>query len=329
MRKLLLVVAVALGVTACQKDYYLDDLNEAERQIEKLQSINSDLTNRLNADKSTIADLQVDITVLNDELTDAQAVIDSTTNELGQVSIELATTQASLTLAIDEVDSLQIELTTISNELESALASDTMNLELIEELENAIQTLEIRLENAIETQRTVIEYVYIHTTTTVTAPAPEVEDEPAPEVEDEPVQLNQFNMALVDAGFTRDGVTYTSGEFTATEISTDFYDLTHSNGDSWYQINSEELLAIFNSYGTPVAWNGVVIESFTEQDSTGGETVYYLTAGTSFASPPFVQGATLIVNGHELSYVNAVGRVLIVQSPTAGLDLTGQVYYRN
>ena len=157
--KQLLVLAVALvTLTSCQKDYYKDDLDDANDKIAQLESkvagINAELSasialNATQADE--LATLQSDITELTNSLVSTEGLNQDLVAQAEALENELNVINA-------QISALQLELA-------SALDVDTVNLVLIADLNDQIAALE-GLEPAIVTEyitivETIVETVYV------------------------------------------------------------------------------------------------------------------------------------------------------------------------
>ena len=101
MRKTIIIALLAL--TACQKDYYLNDLNEAEALIQTLQGEKNSLSNRINVLNTAITNLNQDNNNLLNDLNDItnnynDAVISAEETDI--LISELETTIDRLTVGI-------------------------------------------------------------------------------------------------------------------------------------------------------------------------------------------------------------------------------------
>ena len=153
MKKLLFLAVLLLA--ACQKDYYLEDLQQAEFEIQQLQSISDAKTDEIN-------NLQEIINTINADLNAAQEHIVAITSDLAEVNKERDLLQIDVDRLVgivvnkeEEIDSLlaqtEVDSLAISNlndevaSLETALANvETIaanRLNRITELENAEPTV--------------------------------------------------------------------------------------------------------------------------------------------------------------------------------------------
>ena len=153
MKKLLFLAVLLLA--ACQKDYYLEDLQQAEFEIQQLQSISDAKTDEIN-------NLQEIINTINADLNAAQEHIVAITSDLAEVNKERDLLQIDVDRLVgivvnkeEEIDSLlaqtEVDSLAIANlndevaSLETALANvETIaanRLDRITELENAEPTV--------------------------------------------------------------------------------------------------------------------------------------------------------------------------------------------
>ncbi|MGI9548833.1 MAG: hypothetical protein ACR2M7_02495 [Bdellovibrionales bacterium] len=106
MKKLLLLGLVVLG-TACQKNYYLDDLNEANETIEQLEI--------------TIADLRIELADANEVVVMQTILLDKAKEDLDNLQAEYTYVNESQSAFIHELNAkIEGYLTTIA-ELEAEL----------------------------------------------------------------------------------------------------------------------------------------------------------------------------------------------------------------
>ena len=123
MKKVLLTLVVALGLTtACQKDYYLQDLNDANARIEALQGQLNDLSVELqksiadnNAKAEELAALETQILDLNIEI-----------EQLVALNLHK---DAQIEGLLEKIDTLSIEIESLNGQI-----ADLQNL-LANELE--------------------------------------------------------------------------------------------------------------------------------------------------------------------------------------------------
>ena len=135
MKKILIIALLAL--TACQKDYYLSDLNEANAQIELLNSERSSLHNQVNNISNELEkEIQNNVAIANwlIDILDSFGV-----SNFGQLHdlVDNSYSQA-------EVNALRNEITALENELK--------NLPSIEELEAyaAVQGFNLEYYHAVD-----------------------------------------------------------------------------------------------------------------------------------------------------------------------------------
>ena len=167
---LTLVTVVLVTLTSCQKDYYLEDLNNANEQIALLERVAqarqitiNELNNKIDIDKQTIAQL-------NGEINSAYATIETLEQlsavQLAQLEItqdELATVKAQLEESIGLVADLTDELNELSALKDSLIAelnaSTEENADLnnrVDDLTAAVSSLEADLEAEKQNIKTIV-----------------------------------------------------------------------------------------------------------------------------------------------------------------------------
>ena len=260
MRKLLLVLTVALGVVACQKDYYLEDLQEAERNIEQLQSINQALTSDLNDQIATnesqaaqLLDLQYTINDLTINIEDLEGVNEDLLSNI--VALDLEITQLN-----DSIADLQIRL---NNAIQATEVSET----LVASLTAQITELEAREPEVIIEYITQVQEVIVYRgggTTIVDRPTLEgftieqLQERIVILQSDMPVNTGQ--QFLLDLGFeTSDLLTYTMGEFTVVDRGGNLFDISNADGTNRVGLSAEQIVSAISSWGWGVAsdWIGI------------------------------------------------------------------------
>ena len=136
MKKIFFIALLALS--ACQKDYYLDDLNAANEEIASLEYQNNQLNQEISGLARKISSFQVEINALNNEVQsneDYISVLQSNAIERDQWISELTIKNDSLISTITYVQSeLALIQDRISNELVSKDEYDRL-LEYIAYLE--------------------------------------------------------------------------------------------------------------------------------------------------------------------------------------------------
>ena len=142
MRNLITIIAIALvTLTSCQKDYYLNDLTDAQAEIERLESLNmqkqrtiAELEDKIATDKQTIAQLnsQIDSALLSiDNLTEVRDA--GLTEELAETRFLLEQEKAIVRDLSDEL----AELNEVRNQLVAELnASNEENADLNNRVDN-------------------------------------------------------------------------------------------------------------------------------------------------------------------------------------------------
>ena len=150
MRVFLTTIAIVLvTLTSCQKDYYLNDLTDAQAEIERLESLNmqkqrtiAELEDKIATDEQTIAQLnsQIDSALLSiDNLTEVR---DGLTEELAETRFLLEQEKAIVRDLSDEL----AELNEVRNQLVAELNAST---EENTDLNNRIDNLNAQV-NSIE-----------------------------------------------------------------------------------------------------------------------------------------------------------------------------------
>ncbi len=148
MKNLLLLFTVGALFIACQKDYYLEDLQNAESQIERLNSTVSDLNSKLNDANADITSLNSEVAGLLQDLTIANSTIESLEGDKQGLTDEVAVLEAEAMALVDNIESL-------SSELANANQSSADTIEGLEDtivdLEAEILSLNIRV-NDLQSQ---------------------------------------------------------------------------------------------------------------------------------------------------------------------------------
>ena len=131
MKKLLFLAVLLLA--ACQKDYYLEDLQQAEFEIQQLQSISDAKTDEIN-------NLQEIINTINADLNAAQEHIVAITSDLAEVNKERDLLQI-------DVDRLVGIVVNKEEEIDSLLAQAEVDSLAISNLNDEVASLETALAN--------------------------------------------------------------------------------------------------------------------------------------------------------------------------------------
>ena len=147
MRNLMSVLVVfVLVLTSCQKDYYLDDLNDAQAEIERLESINeakaqtiAELENSIANDKVTIAELNADINGLFNDLESLEGLNGEQAEEIAGLKAQL---EESLAYVVDLTD----ELNELIAERDELVAQSVVDQSRLDALVRIISSLEDDLE---------------------------------------------------------------------------------------------------------------------------------------------------------------------------------------
>lgn len=167
MRRFLLMFVVILGIAACQKEDFADELAAAEleiaqqeRQIANLQQEINDLTSELNTANNTIADLEVKV----DEIEDLNLNIEELNQEIADLEAQIA----ALSGNEDAIAALHAQIAS----LQAALDAVEAEVEIIEvEVPTYITITEVVTVTLVETV-TVTETIYITNTVTITIEVP-------------------------------------------------------------------------------------------------------------------------------------------------------------
>ncbi len=131
MRRLLLITILLL--TACQKDYYLEDLNEANKQIELLTSQKNDALDRVD--------------LLEDNLQQERASVSELLNIKEIYEIQFQDLVDELNGLVNHIDTLETTISNLELELQNLNEDSLSNIEdlnsQISALEDEIASLEI------------------------------------------------------------------------------------------------------------------------------------------------------------------------------------------
>ena len=112
MKNFILILLLAVGFTACQKDYYLDDLREAEQTIEGLEGQIAQLTSELSTSNANNLQLTNDLAAAHQtigDLTDALTNLSNEYADLQEVALDLGLTIEELLAIIEELQSRLID----------------------------------------------------------------------------------------------------------------------------------------------------------------------------------------------------------------------------
>ena len=109
MKKILLLL---LLTTACQKDYYLSDLQEAEATIERLNNSNSTLQSQLNELNNQVSTLRFENTNLQSENTIQTQQISDLQSQINQLQSDLQNSIVSLEQAQSIINELEEQIRT-------------------------------------------------------------------------------------------------------------------------------------------------------------------------------------------------------------------------
>ena len=165
MRKSILLIAGLIAMTSCQKDYYLDDLNDAEAQINYLNNVVRNLESQINTLEAQANADAIHIADLTESLRIARLSIRNLTNAntaLGEQitahETEIARLLALLAELNDQLDELRSELVTMRSNADASQ-------EEINRLSTQIVNLETTIDNfvpeIIEVIREVETIVYV------------------------------------------------------------------------------------------------------------------------------------------------------------------------
>ena len=169
MKKLLLLTIL---LVSCQKDYYLEDLNEAEALIQSLQNDKGTLYQEINNLNTSLTNSITEGQELNNTILDLEATMiaanevhEGVLADYNQLVIDIETTTESLTLSQLDVASLRDHIANI----------DEVTAELTQE--NRALTAQVQLQQSVlaaqyaELQALIDKYEpVVQPTTTVTAP---------------------------------------------------------------------------------------------------------------------------------------------------------------
>ena len=109
MRNLLLLLSIVM-MSACQKDFYLEDLNDALGRIDVLETQNRNLEGRISTLQGEATQLQSQLSALGAENAELEAEINSLNNLIAQVQNDYNNAVISLAEANARIDELEDEL---------------------------------------------------------------------------------------------------------------------------------------------------------------------------------------------------------------------------
>ena len=154
-----LLLSTVLIMASCQKDYYLEDLNDANAQIEVLESTIQSLLAQGDVDaeeiktlNNQIIDLENNLDIINQELIDQNLINDDLQAIIDGYMIELEDNAILIEELKAEIIELQKELATQGSDMTKYI--------------NEIADLEDALAEAKANVRTIIEYVEVIVTET-------------------------------------------------------------------------------------------------------------------------------------------------------------------
>ena len=221
MKNIITITLVALvTLTACQKDYYLEDLESAQAQIEMLEGRIDNLIAQGKQDELEMNELNVLILNLQDGI-DAITIELQVSNRLTQeLSDKIDDLSTQLDNSKNEVVDLLNEIHGLNNDLEAGKVTQDNYLVIITELEEALELEKLNV-------KTITEYVeVIVTQTQVITKIVEVEVEV--EVEADPI-IQQVIVEVEVPSFTN--------QLILTPIEGDAkyaYEVTYDGEDSSY-----------------------------------------------------------------------------------------------
>ena len=153
MRVFLTTIAIVLvTLTSCQKDYYLNDLTDAQAEIERLESLNmqkqntiAELEENIAEDKQLIADLNSEINGLYNDVESLEGLNSEQVEQIAGLKLQLEETLSFVADLTDELNELIIERDELVAELN---ASNDENVDLtnrVSNLQGQITSLKIDL----------------------------------------------------------------------------------------------------------------------------------------------------------------------------------------
>ena len=216
------IISILIGITlftACQKDYYLEDLQAAEAQIAQLQSTVNDFSNQVNDLNNQLAVSLDNNDSLTDELSDANNTITGLNNDVVELNLiidDLTAQNASNTLEISalndrivELEEIIAELTenitvltsllsnkeTIIAQLQSDLAYAEAHVDTVEvvRIETVVKTVYIPAQAETVAQVQTLQFQLADATTQVEELMMDLEEAQAPEVDIFTVESNGNN----------------------------------------------------------------------------------------------------------------------------------------
>ena len=146
MRVFLTTIAIVLvTLTSCQKDYYLNDLTDAQAEIERLESLNmqkqntiAELEENIAEDKQLIADLNSEINGLYNDVESLEGLSSEQAEQIAGLKLQLEETLSFVADLTDELNELIIERDELVAELN---ASNDENAQL----NNSVNNLQRRI----------------------------------------------------------------------------------------------------------------------------------------------------------------------------------------
>ncbi len=158
MKNLIIFISI-ITLASCQKDFYLDDLDAANRKIELQENAIYSLQNTINELTLAIANDQITINTLTTDLLSANGVIDNITIENAIQGATIDSLNTTVNTLLGNINEISTQLTNVNAELISALNTTDTQSSTIEDMKAVIADLEAEIASFVPEIVTVIEYV--------------------------------------------------------------------------------------------------------------------------------------------------------------------------
>ena len=149
MNRVLTLVLTLVLLVGCQKDYYLDELREAESVIAGQERLIEELQNQINSITIELDDAEDTIVDITNDLADANITIDELNNNITYLNGVIA-----------ERNELINTLTAQASATDEEIADLTAE---ISDLRDAINELNVRVQDLINNPAVVTETIYVPT----------------------------------------------------------------------------------------------------------------------------------------------------------------------
>ena len=177
MRKLITLLTIGLALTSCQKDYYLDDLNEAQAEIARLENNISSLQSALTTAQAEETRLEALLYTATQDLEQSRQAQINLGNINGELNATIASLNAQIADLMAQLSGMRSELSEAQADLTAAQQNNQAN---VDALNSRIASLQAEISSIEPEIVTVIEYVdrIVYVTQTETpAPRPQMGNE--------------------------------------------------------------------------------------------------------------------------------------------------------